>query len=277
MRNIKLTLAYDGTDFSGWQIQPGQSTIQGTLAGVLEKLTQSQPIIYGAGRTDAGVHAHGQVANFKTESPLSAADFQRACNALLPHSIRVIHAEKAAPDFHARWNALAKTYRSRIFRGRVVPPFVWRYVHHEPCPLDFAAMAEAARRFEGEHDFTSFAASTGSEEDDRERITTRTIYRSELLRCAEQNAATPAPDEEWVYVVRGKSFLRHTVRKMVGTLVEVGRGKLTPDDIPVIFALRDRSKSGPTMPPQGLCMAGVEYEKSAESAGHEDDFSATSQ
>jgi tRNA pseudouridine38-40 synthase len=275
MRNIKLTLAYEGTDFSGWQIQPGQQTIQGSLTDVIAKLTQCQPMIYGAGRTDAGVHAAGQVANFQTESPLSAADFQRACNALLPVPIRVVGSEEVGPEFHSRWNAFAKTYRYRIFRGRVVPPFLWRYVQHDPYPLDFAAMAEAARRFEGEHDFTSFAASTGSEEDDRERIARRTIYRSEFLRRSESDFATP--DEEWVYVVRGKSFLRYMVRKMVGTLVDVGRGKLTPDDIPALFALRDRSKSGPTMPPQGLCMAGVEYPESDEPSGHADTRTTTSQ
>src|ERR1019366_2133088 len=117
--------------------------------------------------------------------------------------------------------------------------------------------------------------STGSEEDDRERIARRTIYRSEFLRRSESDFATP--DEEWVYVVRGKSFLRYMVRKMVGTLVDVGRGKLTPDDIPALFALRDRSKSGPTMPPQGLCMAGVEYERTAEPAGDTGTYSTTSQ
>jgi tRNA pseudouridine38-40 synthase len=272
MRNIKLTLAYDGTDFSGWQIQPGQPTIQGTLAEVIERLTRSYPTIYGAGRTDAGVHAAGQVANFRTESALNVDDFQRACNALLPPSIRVMGAEEADPDFHARWNAMAKTYRYRIFRGRVVPPFLWRYVQHNPYPLDFDAMSEAARRFVGEHDFTSFAASTGSEEDDRERITTRTIYSSEILRCGERDSE--ATGEEWVYVVRGKSFLRYMVRKMTGTLVDVGRGKLTPDDIPALFSLRDRSKSGSTMPPQGLCMAGVEYGKPAESLRRADADSA---
>ena len=118
MRNIKLTLAYDGTDFSGWQIQPGQSTIQGTLADVLEKLTQTRPVIQGAGRTDAGVHAAGQVANFTTESQMSPEDFLRACNALLPPSIRVLDSAEAAPGFHARWDALAKMYRYRIFRGQ---------------------------------------------------------------------------------------------------------------------------------------------------------------
>ena len=260
MRNIKLTLAYDGTDFSGWQAQPGQQTIQGELTDVLEKLTESRPMIFAAGRTDAGVHASGQVANFKTQSPLSAADFQRACNALLPPSIRVVASEEAGPDFHARWNAVAKTYRYRIFRGRVVPPFLWRYVQHDSYPLDFAAMAEAARRFEGEHDFTSFAASAGSEEADRERSMTRIIYRSEMLRSGEHDSVPlHGEDGEWIYIVRGKSFLRYMVRKMMGTLMEVGRGKLMPDDIPALLSLRDRSKSGPTMPPQGLCMSEVEY------------------
>ena len=259
MQNIKLTLAYDGTDFSGWQIQPGQSTIQGALADVVEQVTQCRLLVQGAGRTDAGVHALGQVANFKTQSVMSAGEFQRAFNALLPPTIRVVSAEEAGSDFHARWSALAKTYRYRIFRGRVLPPFLWRYVQHDPFPLDFDAMAEAARAFEGEHDFTSFAASTGSEEDDRERAVCRTIYRSEMLRCASEGSVETA--EEWVYVVRGKSFLRYMVRKMVGTLVEVGRGKLKPSDIPDLFALRDRSKCGPTMPPQGLCLAEVEYPK----------------
>ena len=267
MQNIKLTLAYDGTDFSGWQIQPGQPTVQGAISDVLENLTQQRLQIQGAGRTDAGVHAAGQVANFKTEAELSADEFQRAFNALLPDSIRIVAAEQVAPDFHARWNAVAKTYRYRIFRGRIVPPFVWRYVQHDPFPLDFDAMAEAARQFEGEHDFTSFAASTGSEDDDRERAMTRVIYRSEIVRALDGDL--PGSGEEWVYMVRGKSFLRYMVRKIVGTLVDVGRGKLQPKDIPDLFELRDRSKSGPTMPPQGLCLAEVEYANMPIAAGSE--------
>jgi tRNA pseudouridine38-40 synthase len=273
MRNIKLTIAYDGTDFSGWQIQPGQITLQGTLTGVAEKLSHAGVTIYGAGRTDAGVHAAGQVANFHTESVIGAEEFQRAFNALLPPSIRVLACEEVAPEFHARWSALAKTYRYRIFRGRVVSPFLYRYVQHDPCPLDFAAMAEAARRFEGEHDFTSFAASTGSEEDDRERITTRMIYRSELLRAElppERFGNSCRGDEEWVYAIRGKSFLRYMVRIIVGTLVDVGRGKLRAEDIPALFELRDRSKSGPTMPPHGLCMQEVEYPVPESPVAHKD-------
>ena len=263
MRNIKLIVAYDGTDFSGWQNQPGQCTIQGTLTDVLEKLTQHRLMIHAAGRTDAGVHATGQVVNFKTQSPLTAEEFQRAFNALLPPSIRVNAAEEVGPDFHSRWNALAKTYRYRIFRGRVVPPFLWRYVQHDPFELNFDAMAEAARYFAGEHDFTSFAASTGSEEDDRERDTHRIVYCSELLRAKEGDPRVPA--DEWVYIIRGKSFMRYMVRKIVGTLMDVGRGKLAPGDLPGLFAARDRSKSGATMPPHGLCLESVEYPDPANS------------
>jgi tRNA pseudouridine38-40 synthase len=257
MRNIKCTIAYDGTDFRGWQAQPGQITVQGTFADALEKLTQRRLTIYAAGRTDAGVHAAGQVVNFRTQSALHPEEIQRALNALLPPSIRVHLAEEVSPDFHSRWEAVAKTYRYRIFRGRVVPPFVWKYVHQDSQELNFAAMAEAAVSFTGEHDFTTFAASTGSEDDDRDRVTIRTIFRSELLRSP--NADSHDSAEEWVYMVRGRSFMRNMVRKMMGTLVEIGRGKMAPGDIPNLFEVRDRSKSGVTMPPQGLCLESVEY------------------
>lgn len=269
MHNFKLIIAYDGTDYRGWQIQPGQPTIQGVLTDVLQRITQEAITLYGAGRTDAGVHALGQVASFKTGSELRADDFQRALNALLPPAIRVCAAEEAGPDFHARWQARAKTYRYRIYRGRVVPPFRWRYVLHDPWPLDFAAMAEAARYFQGDHDFTSFAASTGSEEDDRNRMTERSVYGSDLVRVpAAANAELAAAGgEEWVYVVRGKSFLRHMVRKIVGTLLEVGRGRLAPVEIDRLFALRDRCCSGPTAPPQGLCLHSVEYPDPTASLG----------
>ena len=249
MYNIKLTLAYDGTDFHGWQIQPGRPTIQGAVTDVVRKITQEKMTIHAAGRTDAGVHAHGQVAHFRTQSHLTAQEFQRALNALLPPAIRAVAAEEVGPDFHARWQAEAKTYQYRIFRGRVVPPFDWRYVLHYPFPLDVAPMAEAARLLEGEHDFTSFAASTGSEEEDRDRTPIRHIFRSEIVEAS----------EELNYVVRGRSFLRYMVRKIVGTLLEVGKGKLTPGDISLLFDLRDRSKSGPTVPPHGLCLMSVEY------------------
>jgi tRNA pseudouridine38-40 synthase len=257
MRNIKLTIAYDGTDFCGWQAQPGEVTVQGAFTDVLEKLTGNRGTIHAAGRTDAGVHAAGQVVNFKTSSALAAEEFQRAFNALLPPTIRVNAGEEVGPDFHSRWDALAKTYRYRIFRGSVVPPYLWKYVQHDPCEMNFDAMIEAARYFIGEHDFSTFAASTGSEDEDRERNVNRTIYGSEWQRVKILNSCDSA--EEWVYQVRGKSFLRHMVRKMVGTLVDVGRGRLSAVDVPKLLALRDRSKSGATMPPHGLCLESVEY------------------
>jgi tRNA pseudouridine38-40 synthase len=254
MRYFKLTIAYDGTDFHGWQVQSSKPTIQGEIVDVLRQLTQENIVLHGTGRTDAGVHALGQVGSFRTQSALSASDFHRALNALLPPSIRIVNAEEVGPNFSARFSARGKIYRYRLYRGRVVPPMIWRYVLHYPYPLDEGAMRDAAARFVGIHDFTSFAASTGSEEDDKERVMDREIFSAELVR---------SPDnEELVFTVHGRSFLRYMVRKMVGTLLDVGRGKLTPGDIDNLYALRDRSKSGPTVPAQGLCMVSAQHEES---------------
>jgi tRNA pseudouridine38-40 synthase len=253
MRYFKLTIAYDGTDFHGWQIQAEKPTIQGEIVNVLRRLTQERVYLHGAGRTDAGVHALGQVGSFRTQAALSAEEFQRALNALLPQTIRIVSCEEVGPDFDARWSARGKIYRYRIYRGKVVPPMIWRYVLHYPFPLDEDAMRDAAARFAGTHDFASFAASTGSEEDDKERSTEREIFSTELARTAD--------DEELVFTVRGRSFLRYMVRKMVGTLLDVGRGRLRPGDIDRLYELRDRSKSGPTVPPQGLVMVEVQHEE----------------
>ncbi|MGH9677656.1 MAG: tRNA pseudouridine(38-40) synthase TruA, partial [Candidatus Acidiferrum sp.] len=223
MRNIKLTLAYDGAGFHGWQIQPGMPTIQGAVTDVVRKITQEQISIHGASRTDTGVHALGQVASFKMQSQLATEELQRALNALLPPAIRVVAVEEMGSDFHARWQALEKTYHYRIFRGCVVSPFERQRVLHYPYPLNEPAMLEAAKLFEGEHDFTSFAASSGSEETDKDRSPIRVILRSAL---------TQHPDkQELVYEVTGRSFLRYMVRKIVGTLLDVGRGKLCGADI----------------------------------------------
>jgi tRNA pseudouridine38-40 synthase len=254
MRHFKLTIAYDGTDFHGWQMQGrDKATVQGEIVSVLRRLTQENIQLLGSGRTDAGVHALGQVASFRTQSALSAAEFQRALNALLPQTIRIVGSEETGPDFNARWSAKGKVYRYRLYRGKVVPPFVWRYVLHYPFPLNEDAMRAAAARFVGVHDFSSFAASTGSEDDDRERNMQREIYATELKR-------TEDGEELW-FTVHGQSFLRYMVRKMVGTLLDVGRGKLVPEDIDRLYELKDRSKSGPTVPPQGLCMMSVEHEE----------------
>jgi tRNA pseudouridine38-40 synthase len=254
MRYFKLTIAYDGTDYHGWQAQSNKPTIQGQIIGVLERLTQERIALHGAGRTDAGVHALGQVGSFRTQSALSAPEFQRALNALLPHEIRIVGCDEVGPTFNARWSARGKTYRYRLYRGKVVPPFIYRYVLHYPFPLDEDRMRDAAARFVGMHDFTSFAASTGSEEDDRERSTEREIFSTDLSRSAD--------NEELVFTVKGRSFLRYMVRKMVGSLLDVGRGKLAPEDIDRLFELKDRSKSGPTVPPQGLVMVEVIHEES---------------
>jgi tRNA pseudouridine38-40 synthase len=251
MRNIKLTIAYDGADFHGWQIQPGLPTIQGALADAVQQITQEKILIHGASRTDAHVHALGQVAHFRSHSELPASEFQRALNALVPPAIRIVAAEEVGPDFHSRWLAQAKTYRYRIFRDAVLPPFDYRRALHYSGLLDEGAMAAAAREFEGEHDFTSFAASSGSEEDDRDRDMIRTIFSSEIVR---------EPDrDEIAYVVRGRSFLRYMVRKIVGTLIEVGKGRLALADIRKIFEARDRTRSGPTVPPEGLYLVSLEY------------------
>ena len=253
MRYFKLTTAYDGTDFHGWQIQANKPTVQGEIVSVLRRLTQENTQLLGAGRTDAGVHALGQVASFRTQSALSAMEFQRALNALLPPTIRIVEMEETGPDFSARWSAKGKIYRYRIYRGKVVPPLLWRYVLHYPFPLDEEAMKAAAARFVGLHDFTSFAASTGSEDDDKERNMLREIFAAEVQRIE-------GGEELW-FTVHGRSFLRYMVRKMVGTLLEVGRGKLTPGDIDRLYEIKDRSKSGPTVPPHGLFMVKVDHDE----------------
>ena len=235
-------------------MQKNKPTVQGEIINVLRRLTQENITLHGAGRTDAGVHALGQIGSFRTQSTLTAAEFQRALNAILPPTIRILQAEETGPQFNARWSAKGKIYRYRIYRGKVVPPHVYRYVLHYPFPLNEDAMREATALFVGTHDFSSFAASTGSEEDDKERSMEREVYAAELLR---------GPDnEELIFTIRGRSFLRYMVRKIVGTLLDVGRGKLSFDDVERLFVLKDRSKSGPTVPAQGLTMVEVQLEES---------------
>jgi len=266
IRTFKLTIAYDGSGFHGWQAQPGFRTIQGILSEVGSQITQDKIFIQGASRTDAGVHALGQVAHFRAQTGLPAAELMRAFNALLPPQIRVIAAEECSPSFHSRWLAQAKTYRYRIYQGAVLPPFEFGRALHHPWPLDEAAMTEAARLFEGEHDFTGFSASSGSEEDDRDRSGVRVVYSSELRQSEITGVAadlaagvTGGESHELTYIIRGQSFLRYMVRKLVGTLLDVGRGKIQVAQIPALFEARDRSLTGPTVPPDGLCLVSLEY------------------
>jgi len=250
VRNIRLILAYDGTDFHGWQRQPDAPTLQACLEQAIQSLTGAAAQVCGSGRTDAGVHAVHQVANFQTASTIPCANFLKALNDLLPPTVRIKRAEEVAAAFHARYDVLCKTYRYRILMTPVCSPLLWRFVFHHPYPLDRMRMAEAARLFEGPHDFTSFAA-TDTEEEDDAKGRVRVILRSRLLWRPRSSML--------VYEVTGKGFLRYMVRNIVGTLIEVGRGKLVPGDIPTIFDARDRSRAGPTVPAQGLCLMNVEY------------------
>ena len=248
-RNLKLTLSYDGSDFAGWQVQPQATTIQGTLASVIGRLTGENVLPQGSGRTDAGVHALAQVATFATESGIPTENFQKAMNDLMPASVRVLAVEEVAAEFHARKSAKAKTYRYRIYRQGVCPPFLARYVWHFPYPLNEAAMARAAKQVEGERDFTSFAAVDSERGVEEARSNVRTIFSSTWERCG----------DEFVYSVRGSGFLHHMVRNLVGTFVLVGKGTLAVEDIGSILAARKRSEAGATAPASGLFLVNVEY------------------
>jgi tRNA pseudouridine38-40 synthase len=238
-RRIRITLAYDGTEFHGWQIQPGLPTIQGTLEEIIGGMEGKPVHVAGSGRTDAGVHALAQVAAFTIENPIPADNLRRAVNRLLPPAIRVLNAEEVHMDFHPRFDAVAKTYRYTLFRAEICPSFEYRYVHHHPYPLDETRMIEAARIFEGEHDFSPFAAA--DERDGEGKCTVRTIFNSRLERTGDR----------LVYTVRGSGFLKHMVRNLVGTLLEIGRGNIDGGTLP--------EKSGPTAPAKGLTMVSVEY------------------
>jgi tRNA pseudouridine38-40 synthase len=277
MRNIRLLIAYDGTDFHGWQRQPNALTVQECLESAIERILGAKAQVWGSGRTDAGVHALKQVANFKTDCPIPCDNLVKALNDILPATVRVKDAHEVSAKFHARYDVRSKTYRYRILQAPVCSPFLWRFVWHCPFPLERKRMAEAARLFEGEHDFTSFAAvdASAAEEDRpglsedqnaprRDRVSgcqpaarkvetemVRRIFASRIF-CRPRTCLL-------VYEVTGNGFLHHMVRNIVGTLVEVGRGKLEPGDILRILEARDRTTAGPTAPAQGLCLVEVEY------------------
>jgi len=249
MRNLKIVLAYDGSEFFGWQVQPESATIQGTLASAIGRVTGEKVLPQGSGRTDAGVHALAQVATFATASSIPAGNLMKALNDVLPDSIRVLEASEALPEFHARKSARAKTYRYRILRTPICSPFLARYVWHYPYPLDESAMCQAAGRLTGEHDFTSFAAVDPERGREDEVSNVRRIFDSTWERSG----------DEFVYVVRGNGFLHHMVRNLVGTYVLVGKGTLKPEDMKRILEARDRSAAGATAPASGLYLVSVEY------------------
>lgn len=279
-QNWKIVVSYDGTDYRGWQVQPGQQTIQGELQDALGRVTGESPLPQGSGRTDAGVHALAQVASFSLDAPIPADNLRRALNRTLPAAIRILEATIVPADFHARHSTIAKTYEYRVFLERrstgpdvsdpacalVCPPFLARYVCAYPWPLNFEALDQAAALFTGTHDFLSFAATdpdvaarsgarpTIVDEDGQDAVSAiRTIFSSAWER-REIDEGTLL-----VYRVRGNGFLHHMVRNLVGTMLDVGRGYRRADEIPGMIAARARAAAGPTAPARGLFLHSVEY------------------
>jgi tRNA pseudouridine38-40 synthase len=264
MRNLKLILSYDGSDFAGWQVQPDAVTVQGTLASAIGRITGENVLPQGSGRTDAGVHALAQVATFVTESSVPAANFVKALNDILPASVRVLEVEEAAANFHARKSARGKTYRYRIYRAAICPPFLARYVWHYPYPLDEQAMARAAGLVEGEHDFTSFAAvdpernvGIGARSESSAGVPPAFSLATNVRRISSSNWERQG--DEFIYTVKGSGFLHHMVRNLVGTFILVGKSTLKAEDVTRILEARNRSAAGATAPASGLYLVNVEY------------------
>lgn len=242
-RNIRLTLAFDGTAYHGWQIQHNLPTIQGILSEAIARITGEQVNLIGSGRTDAGTHAHRLVANFLTQSRIPPARLVRALNGELPRDIRVLSARRAAAGFHARRDACSKVYRYQIYLGSILTPHLIREYFHYPYPIDIPKMEQAARLFLGEHDFASFAKSKSSSN------TIRCVFRCELKKRGLRLFLT----------VEGNGFLHHMVRNMAGTLLEIGKGSMSLDDFKELFIKQDRSLGGFTAPAHGLVLLKVKY------------------
>lgn len=254
MPHFRLTLAYDGTAFVGWQRQPTGTSVQTLVEDALALLDARPVAVASAGRTDAGVHALGQVASFRLDRDIEPRTLMRALNFHLPPEVRVLDAAAAAPAFHARFDARSKLYRYQFWNGPAVPPMWWRYVWHVPPPLDVAAMDAAARHLLGRHDFAVFQ-SVGTEVPDTERE----ILASRVTVGRRDDDLASGAGTLIRYEVEGNGFLRHMVRAIAGTLVEIGRGRRSPAWMPTLLASRDRSSAGRTAPPEGLCLVRVTY------------------
>jgi tRNA pseudouridine38-40 synthase len=254
-RTLKLTLAYDGTDFAGWQRQARERTVQAVLEDALAPIDKGPVTVFGAGRTDAGVHAAGQVASFQLQSAIPREELQRALNGTLPEDVRVLSAEEARTGFNARFDARTKTYHYAIWNGAATPPSLRRYAWHVPQPIDLSATGDAAAALVGEHDFAAFQAA-GSDV----RTTVRRILSSSVHEVDVTNLVRPGPGGRLLrYEVTGTGFLRHMVRNIAGTLADIGRGRRAPAEITAILQSRDRARASATAPPQGLVLWQVDY------------------
>lgn len=242
MQKYKIVISYDGTDYFGWQRQPRQKTIQGILESSLEKITKEPTTVIGAGRTDAGVHALGQTAHFQTKLLIKNIDLLKAMNSLLPHDIRILSLRKAPPEFHARKSARSKIYRYRILNSSQISPFLVRYVYSWASPLEFSSMRKAASLFIREDDFTPFSSN-------RLLHPVRKVSRASLIRRG----------DEMLFTIEANGFLRYMVRVIVGTILEIGKGKFPPDQVERIFQEGQRSLAGPTAPAKGLSLIRVFY------------------
>lgn len=249
--NFKLLIQYDGTDFHGWQVQNNERTVQGELTRVLSLLEDAEVYVCGSGRTDAGVHAEGQVANVKLQKQFTPEKLRQAINGNLWRDVRILQVEKANDDFHARFSAKGKTYVYRIINAPVISPFWSRYAHHESRPLDVGKMNEAAKFFLGEHDWTAFSAANSDAE-----TRVRTISEASIESKWDARAASQIIE----FRITGNGFLRYMVRSIVGTLLEVGRGEKDFDTIQTAIISGDRNLAGATAPANGLTLLKVFYE-----------------
>jgi tRNA pseudouridine38-40 synthase len=253
MRNLKLTIAYDGTAFSGWQKQLNAPTIQGELENVLSRITNNPVILHGAGRTDAGVHALGMVASFETESHILLKDLLKGVNATLPPAIQLLELENAPPDFHARFSAISKTYIYTIETGSIQSPLNRLYMVHIPQDLSIQLMLQCLKTITGTHDFASFEAS-GSRD---KSITTG----RGSVRTIQEATLNPTGNNELQFVFSGDGFLRHMVRNIVGSILEVGKKRKTLEEFNTILEAKDRSVAAATAPAHGLLLKKVYYKK----------------
>ncbi len=242
MNTYKLTLGYDGTDFRGWQRQPEERTVQGDIEEAVFRITGERIAVHGAGRTDSGVHARSQVASFRGSLKIGHEDLARALNAVLDDDVRIFSVEPEDDGFHARKSARSKIYEYRIIQAPIIHPFDFRFALHWPYRLDLRAMRAGASLFARVGDFSAFSAN-------RELVPVRKVVGSEIREKG----------DEIVYVIEAEGFLRYMVRTIVGTLLEIGKGKFPLEKVEEAFARKERSLAGPTAPAKGLCLSHVFY------------------